>query len=94
MTHTTTYRLTATHRSNGEEAVLVARSTTLEGLVKSIEQNGDTWDSLGWECFTVEDNSLGRGQWSEMLLEDLRGRFKRREISRQTFRELEWNVAR
>ena len=79
------FRLTAEASSTGEIRTL-ARSKSLANIADRLERDGIFWSSVGWECFVVEDSSLGF--WSPMLSEDLLARYKRREISRDTYRQL------
>lgn len=94
-TQTTTrresFRLIATHIEGGAETVL-ARARSLKALTRRIAKDGDFWHRIGWELVAVEDNGLGF--YSEMLLEDLRGRLARREITRDEFRDFEWLTMR
>lgn len=84
-TRPTTFRLTAEHRETGEVRTL-ASSKSLARLVERIAKDAEMWDTLGWECCTLEDNTLGT--YTPTLLEDLRGRYLRREITSDTWQAL------
>jgi hypothetical protein len=86
-TKTTSYRIIAESPRTGDEVILVT-AKSLEVLVGRIEVNGEDWENRGYEQWTLEDNSMGRGNWTPTLREHLTAMLKSGKIDYPTFREL------
>lgn len=80
-----TFRLVGEHRDGGQLSPL-AKSKSLQRLASRIEKDGEFWYEMGWENISLEDNSLG--DFSLVLMEDLRSRFERKEIAAKTWKVL------
>ena len=87
------FRLVGTSRDYPDQVAELMRSGELEVLARSFEKQGAGLADR-FEEFTLEDDSVGAGVWTEVLLEDLRGRKLRGEIDHATFRALEWTTSR
>lgn len=65
----------------------LAYARSFEGALKRLDKDCGFWREMGWECFEIYTDG------SPMLLEDLRGRRVRREISKETYLGLRGNVS-
>jgi hypothetical protein len=87
-THTTSYRIVATTPYNGKEVVIL-QARSLPALFKRIEREVERFETANWTGWVLEDNSLGRGNWTWTLREHLRGMLNTGEIDWRVYRELQ-----
>ena len=81
----TRFRITGEDADTGEIRAL-ATSADLNKLAQRLDKDGKFWASRGWECLTLEDDSLGH--WTDTLAEDLKGRMRRGEVAWENWKTL------
>ena len=87
---TTTYAIFGECRATGQEGKL-GMSKKLPNLLGRLLKDAELWRDMGWECFSLQDNSLGF--YTDVLYEDLRGKYIRKEIDHETFKQLRHHCA-
>lgn len=86
-THTTSYRIIAESPIDGEEVVLFTERSII-ALARRIQRDTAKWESRGYEQWRLEDNSLGRGNWTPTLREHLTAMHQTGQIDYPTWKEL------